>query len=169
MMNYKSHFIGVLVGFLVLAIVAFYACKPDTSLLADTTAKLKFSSDTLRFDTVFTQIGSATRFFKVVNTYNKPFRINKISITNQTGISVKLNIDGIASKVFTNVDVPANDSIYVFAEVTINPNAPLSTSPFVANEYINFETAGGTQKVVLEAWGQNANYLPNKTPSRQNP
>ncbi len=161
-MNLKSHVFGALILVSVLGIIIFNACKPDTSLLADISAKLKFSSDTLRFDTVFTQIGSATRFFKVVNTYNKPFRINKISISNQTGISVKLNIDGISSKVFTNIDVPANDSIYVFAEVTINPNAPLSTSPFVANEYINFETAGGTQKVVIEAFGQNANYLPNR-------
>lgn len=144
------------------ALIIYSSCKPDASTLSDPSAKLNFSTDTLRFDTVFTQIGSATRYFKVVNTYNKPFRINNISVTTQTGVTVKLNVNGISAKKFTNIDIPSKDSIYVFVEITINPNAPLSVSPFVADEYIDFETSSGTQKVVVEAWGQNANYLPSR-------
>lgn len=161
-MIYKSHVVCVLLCISVVLTLIFNACKPDTSTLSDPSAKLNFTTDTLRFDTVFTQIGSATRYFKVVNTYNKPFRINNISVTSQTGVTVKLNVNGLSAQSFTNIDVPSKDSIYVFVEVTINPNAPLSVSPFVADEYINFETAGGTQKVVIEAWGQNANYLPSR-------
>ena len=47
-----------------------------------------------------------------------------------------------------------------FAEVTIDPNQPVSASPFVIEQNIVFETNGNRQEVLLEAWGQNANYFP---------
>lgn len=143
-------------------ILTFIACRKDNSFTTDTGAKLRFSSDTLRFDTVFTSIGSATRYFKVFNQNDKPIKISKISLANKTSAVFNLNIDGESGRSFKDVIIPANDSIYVFAEVTINPNAPLSTSPFVIAENLIFETNGNTQTVVLEAWGQNANYIPNR-------
>jgi Right handed beta helix region len=143
-------------------LLTFFACRKDNSFTTDTGAKLAFSSDTLRFDTVFTSLGSATRYIKVFNRNNKPIKISKISLENKASATFNLNIDGVSGKSFTDVAIPANDSIYVFAEVTINPNAPLSTSPFVIAENLVFETNGNTQKVVIEAWGQNANYIPNR-------
>jgi hypothetical protein len=138
------------------------ACKKEENYITDSTAKLAFSVDTLRFDTVFTQIGSATRILKVFNRNSQPIRISKISLNNKTGITFNLNIDGISAKSFENVEIAAKDSIYVFAEVTVNPNAPLSTSPFVVGQDLVFETNGNAQKIVLEAWGQNANYIPSR-------
>ena len=143
-------------------LLTFIACRKDNIFTTDSGAKLRFSSDTLRFDTVFTSLGSATRYIKVFNGNNKPIKIAKIGLANKTSATFNLNIDGISGRNFTNVEIPANDSIYVFAEVTINPNAPLSTSPFVIAENLIFETNGNVQNLVLEAWGQNANYLPNR-------
>ncbi len=149
--------------FVVLAtILAFVACRKDDNFTTDAGAKLKFSSDTLRFDTVFTSIGSATRYIKVFNPNNKPIKISKISLGTKTSATFNLNIDGISGRSFSDVSIPANDSIYVFAEVTVNPNAPLSTSPFVIAEDLIFETNGNKQIVIIEAWGQNANYIPNR-------
>ena len=147
---------------LVTFVLTFIACRKDDSFTTDAGAKLTFSSDTLRFDTVFTSVGSATRYIKVFNGNNKPIKISKISLANKTAAVFNLNIDGVSGKNFTDVEIPAKDSIYVFAEVTINPNAPLSTSPFVIAENLVFETNGNTQTVVIEAWGQNANYIPNR-------
>ena len=138
------------------------ACRKEENFITEGSAKLAFSLDTLRFDTVFTSIGSATRILKVFNRNNLPIKISKISLTNNTSIIFNLNIDGISAKTFSNVEIPANDSIYVFAEVTVNPNAPLSTSPFVLAQDLVFETNGNTQKVIMEAWGQNANYIPSR-------
>ena len=45
----------------------------------DTTDRLRFSLDTLRFDTVFVTVGSATRSFKVYNDASLPLKIEKIS------------------------------------------------------------------------------------------
>jgi hypothetical protein len=149
--------------FVVLAtVLTFIACRKEDNFTTDTGAKLKFSSDTMRFDTVFTSIGSATRYIKVFNPNNKPIKIAKISLGNKTSATFNLNIDGVSGRSFSDVAIPANDSIYVFAEVNINPNAPLSTSPFVIAEDLLFETNGNKQTVVIEAWGQNANYIPNR-------
>jgi hypothetical protein len=155
--------------FLKLTILAFIslifilnACRKEDNFITNASAKLSFSTDTLRFDTVFTQAGSATRYFKIVNNNAQPIKISKITLNNKTGVTFNLNIDGVAAKSFTDVTIPAKDSLYVFAEVTVNPNAPLSTSPFVVDQDLIFETNGNSQKVILEAWGQNANYIPNR-------
>lgn len=122
--------------------------------------KLEFSADTLRFDTVFTQLGSATRILKVYNRHKKSIRISRIYLENGASSRFNLNIDGISGDDQENIEIAPNDSLYVFAEVTINPND--QTSPFVLTENIVFETNGNTQKVVLEAFGQNAVYLPSR-------
>ena len=121
---------------------------------------LEFSTDTLRFDTVFTQIGSATRIFKVYNRHKKSIRIDKIFLEKGSSSRFNLNIDGISGDSQSDIVIAPNDSLYIFAAVSINPND--QNSPFVLDENVVFETNGNTQKVVLEAWGQNAVYLPSR-------
>jgi hypothetical protein len=128
----------------------------------DASDALAFSTDTLRFDTVFTQLGSATRFFKVINPHKESIRISKIYLENGGDSRFNLNVDGLPGDQHTDIEVAPEDSLYVFAEVTINPNEPPSSSPFVIAENIVFETNGNVQKVVLEAFGQNAVYLPSR-------
>ena len=128
----------------------------------DPADKLAFSTDTLRFDTVFTQLGSATRILKVHNRHKESIRISKIYLSEGARSKFNLNVDGVSGDAHSDVEIPPNDSLYVFAEVTIDPKAPVDLSPFVVNEDLVFESNGNTQKVVLEAWGQNAIYLPNR-------
>lgn len=128
----------------------------------DPADKLAFSTDTLRFDTVFTQLGSATRILKVYNRRKESIRISKIYLSEGARSKFNLNVDGISGDAHNDVEIAPNDSLYIFAEVTIDPKAPVALSPFVVSEDLVFETNGNTQKVVLEAWGQNAIYLPNR-------
>ncbi len=128
----------------------------------DPADKLAFSTDTLRFDTVFTELGSATRILKLYNRHNKSIRVNKIYLERGDQSRFRLNVDGLPGNSQTNLEIAPNDSLYVFAEVTINPDAPPSASPFVLDENLLFETNGNLQTVVLEAWGQNAVYLPSR-------
>lgn len=139
-----------------------FGCSPIDDFTTDGNVKLEFSLDTLRFDTVFTELGSATRYFKVYNRNDKPLKISRISLGNGTETKFRLNVDGTAGNEATEVEVWAKDSIYVFAEVTIDPDQPLSVSPFVIEDKVVFETNGNTQEVRLEAWGQNANYFPSR-------
>lgn len=138
------------------------ACNKDEAFTTDKSAKLAFTTDTLRFDTVFTSVGSAVRYFKIVNPNNRPIKVSRIYLEAGAASKFRLNVDGIPGKEFKDVEIYANDSVYVFAQVTINPNAPLSISPFVVEEKVMFETNGNVQEVHLEAWGQNANYYPSR-------
>ncbi len=137
------------------------SCQKDFDFSTDPSAKLGFTTDTLRFDTVFTTVGSATRYFKVKNDNNKPLKISRIWIDNSLqSATFNLNVDGISGRDLRDIEVDANDSIYVFVEVTVDPNNV--NNAFVITNTVNFETNTNLQKVVVEAWGQNANYVPSR-------
>ena len=155
------HSIYLFLG-LTLFILMLSSCKSDEEPITDSSAKLEFSLDTLRFDTVFTELGSATRYIRVYNRNNKPIIVSEIALEDGANSPFRINVDGIPGAVAKDVEIPANDSIYIFTEVTVDPDQPLSESPFVITENLLFETNGNDQKVVLEAWGQNANYIPSR-------
>ena len=129
-----------------------------------TDAQLRFSLDTLRFDTVFTTVGSATRYFKVFNDYPDAIKINSIKLSKGVSSFFRLNADGYPAigKELQNIEIGPHDSIYIFLEVTVQPNQPLAVSPFVIEESIEFVINGNSQSMRLEAWGQNANYIPSR-------
>jgi hypothetical protein len=155
-MKWVKNFAAVIVLFLLI----FASCQRE-DFLTDPSLKLEFSVDTLRFDTVFTTLGSATRILKVYNPHSDAVSIEKISIQN-TDSFFRMNIDGISSSERENIEILPNDSLYIFTEVTIDPDMPISMSPFVIEDYIEFEREGEVERVLLEAWGQNANYVPNR-------
>lgn len=141
---------------------SFWSCDRDQDFITDGSVAVRFSLDTLTFDTVFTEIGSATRFLKIYNDGDRPIKIGKVYLENGDASKFRINVDGISGREVEDVTVFANDSIYVFAEVTVDPDQPLSVSPFVISENLFFETNDRQQKVVLDAWGQNANYFPSR-------
>ena len=123
-----------------LGIYSFGCYKEQYTSSSD--VKLRFSTDTLRFDTVFTTIGSATRSFKIFNDASLPVKISKIKIKSSSGSIFRLNVDGFAAKSLEleEIEIGAKDSIYAFVEVTVNPNQPLSVSPFVVTDQVDFVT-----------------------------
>ena len=117
---------------------------------------LSFSSDTLTFDTVFTTLGSVTKSFTVRNTQSRAITISDIKLLGLSGSQFRILIDGQNGPEVKNKVIPAHDSIYIFVEVTVQPNN--ANNPFVIFDAIQFVTNGNTQNVVLEAMGQNAHY-----------
>jgi hypothetical protein len=148
--------VKLLIGLFILTYLGSSCTKE--SFISDTNAKLTFSLDTLSFDTVFTAKGSATQSFKIYNTHKQFIRISRIWL--EEGSFFRMNVDGIPGMSVENVEIPPEDSIYVFVEVTVDPDQPISVSPFVVLERIQMETNGNRQEVQLKAWGQNANYVP---------
>lgn len=139
-----------------------WSCDPDDNFLVGSEVEINFSTDTLRFDTVFTQVGSATRSFTVRNNADRPVRIDKISIAGSSGVRFRMNVDGLPGNDQRDIEIWPNDSIHVFVEVTIDPNQPTNLSPYVVEDHIVFQTGEKTSQVLLEAWGQNANYFPSR-------
>lgn len=132
------------------------SCKKD-ELLTDSSARLKFSTDTLMFDTVFVSIGSVTKNFRIYNTYDQPLKISSLRLAGGNASRFRMNVNGLPGKSFSDIEIRGGDSIWVFVEVTIDPNSSLL--PYVVQDSIVFETNGNIQDIDLVAWGQNARFF----------
>ncbi|MEM6398478.1 MAG: hypothetical protein AAF741_19165 [Bacteroidota bacterium] len=135
------------------------SCDPDTEIRTGNDIALEFSVDTLLFDTVFTARGSATRSFRVYNRSEEAIQIDRISVAGTTGVEYTFNVDGRQGPEVTDAVIWAEDSIWVFVEVEVDPTDPVNVSPFVAEDQIVFETGDNRAEVILQAFGQNAIYL----------
>jgi len=143
-------------------VACFTSCRKD-KLIKNSDAKLDFSKDSILFDTVFTQIGSTTKLFTVHNKHNGTINISSLKLARGSASFFRLNVDGISGKSFSDIEIAAHDSMYIFVEVTIDPNFDPSVSPFIYRDSIVFETNGNAQDVDLIAFGQNAYYhMPDK-------
>ncbi len=114
-------------------------------------AWLGFSTDTVFFDTIFTTIGSATKKLKIYNRYDQPLEISSIELAGGLTSVFRLNIDGYPGHSATNVEIPPKDSLYIFVEVTLDPNS--LDSILAIHDSIVFNTNGNLQDVNLVAWG----------------
>lgn len=131
--------------------LATSSCKKKTGL---SDGHLDFSTDTLVFDTVFTTIGSTTKSFKFYNNNTKTIQIDEIELMGGESSVYRINVDGVSGIYHENITVEAGDSLFVFVEVTLDPNG--GTLPLVVEDSIRFRTNGTDQYVVLAAWGQDA-------------
>ncbi|HNO29245.1 MAG TPA: choice-of-anchor Q domain-containing protein [Chitinophagales bacterium] len=122
----------------------------------DTTAKLRFSEDTVHFDTVFSTVGSVTLSLILFNDFNTTLEVSNITLAGGAFSQFRMNVDGAPGDVFDNIQIPPNDSLYVFVEVTVDPNE--EALPYVIEDSILFSTNGNMQTVRLIAYGQNAHF-----------
>ncbi len=128
-----------------------FSCEDD-GYMTSRDAQLLFSRDTITFDTIFTTIGSTTQHFTVQNPYDESVLISRIRLAGGEFSNFRLNINGeIGNEVF-EVEVPARDSIYIFVEVTIDPNG--QNLPMVVQDSIEFTTNANLQDINLIAYGQ---------------
>lgn len=133
----------------------FSSCKKD-KITTDNKARVQFSQDSVLFDTVFTSIGSSTRNIRVRNKNSQRINISSITLRGGTASAFIVNVDGSKGTQFQNIEIAANDSLYIFIQVRINPNN--ASSPLIVEDALDFVVNGATQRLVLEAWGQDAYY-----------
>ena len=153
----KDHFL--LSAFLILICgILLISCKKD-SFITSPDAQLFISADTISFDTVFTKVGSVTKSFKVFNDNNQKLLLSNVQLAGGNSSPFQLNIDGVSSNNVQKIEIAANDSIYVFVQVNVNPNA--SNTPFILKDSIEITYNGNKRFVQLQAYGQNAIFLKN--------
>lgn len=138
--------------------IIYFSCKKD-SFITSSQARLGISSDTLNYDTVFTNTGSVIKFFKIFNSNNQKLRISKIKLIGSSTSAFKMNVDGLYSSEVNNIEINANDSLYVFVQVNIDPAA--TNLPFIIRDSILISYNGNDRLVQLQAYGQNAHFLKN--------
>lgn len=132
------------------------SCQRDV-IDTDPSLKLGFSVDTVMFDTVFTTVGSSTRRFTVHNNHQQKVSISSIRLANGDNSFFRLNIDGQAANQAKDIEIEADDSIFIFVEVTVDPIQ--QDLPLIITDSIVFNLNGNQQDVKLVAWGQDAHFL----------
>jgi hypothetical protein len=151
-------FVKNLLPLAVLMLVLF-SCRKE-SFTTDTGARLKTSVDSLHFDTVFTTTGSVSQYLKIVNDNNKGIRVSSVRLAGGTASAFKINVDGMAGPQINDVEILANDSVYIYVTVSINPNS--QNLPFIVQDSIEVTYNGNRKWVQLDAFGQNAHFFRNK-------
>jgi hypothetical protein len=135
----------------------FFSCQKNT---LSENYTLRFSADTVYFDTVFATMGSATKELRVKNMENQKIIIDEIYLAGGNKSQFRLNIDGESAYSKQKVEIEAGDSIFIFVDVNVNPGN--QNSPVSVSDSVIFRTGNYTFKVQLLAWGQNINLVDNK-------
>lgn len=145
---------------LFVSVSLFFSCNDDEKFSSDNNIRLTFSSDTVRFDTVFTGFGTATKKFKIYNNDKRAISISNIELVNADKSGFRMNVDGESGNKISNIDILGKDSIFVLVEAHINPLD--QNSPLLVSDSIRIQFNGVTQYVQLEAIGQDVVLFDNK-------
>ena len=125
------------------------SCREDFDF-APSTGSLNFSRDTVYLDTVFTNIGSSTFNLKVYNRSNNDISIPSIALERGETSNYRLNVDGNPGKIFSNVEIQAKDSLFIFIETTVDiEDQTLLDETFLYTDKINFDAGSNLQTVDL--------------------
>ncbi len=148
----------ILLVLIALVISVFSSCiGDDDSALSAGIDNLTFSEDTVRFDTVFTSVATATRRVLVYNRGTERMLLQNVHL--QDGKYFRINVDGFAGSQ-QNVEIAGQDSMYLFVELMIDPRN--DNNPILVEDAIRFDVNGSQKTMYLEAYGQDVYVLKNK-------
>jgi hypothetical protein len=132
----------------------FIACRKTDKIDTSPGLTLAFSTDTVFFDTVFATVGSVTQRLIVYNPNKNKVSIASVNLSGGESSEFRININGTPAVSANNVEIPGEDSIFVFVRVTVDPAD--QSIPFVVSDSLEFITNGTRQQVKLVAWGRDA-------------
>ena len=131
------------------------SCKKEQLLTSG--GDLRYSTDTLTFDTVFTELGSFTMGLKIFNPQDQKINISSVRLEKGNSSFFHINVNGFTGNNISNIEVAANDSIYVFATVRINPDT--QNLPFIVEDKLIATLNGQEYSIPVFAYGQNAHFI----------
>ena len=143
----------------VISVLFIISCRKE-SFIESGDARIFITSDSLKYDTVFVTTGSTYRSFRIINENDQRLRLSSIRLVGGNASAFKMNVDGTPGTEFSNLEIEANDSLYVFVQVNVDPTA--DNLPFIIRDSISIEYNGNRRWVQLEAWGRNAHFLRDK-------
>ena len=142
--------------FLCIVLIGLSCTPEEEKITTDINAKLRFSADSVVFDTVFTDLTSITRRLKVFNDNKNAVEISSIKLAESSS-PYNITVNGRSASTFEDVRLLGNDSLLILVDVTIDPSD--ETLPFLITDQIQFLTNGNEQEVELVAYGQDAVFL----------
>lgn len=150
----------VLFSLFICSILVFFSCKESSDVVSgDSSLRLTFSSDTIRFDTVFSTVNSATRRVLVHNLNKNALDIASVDLMGGSNSYFRINVDGYSGNQ-QHLEIRGRDSLYVFIELTVDPQN--QNNPVLIEDSIRFVINGQAQYLYLEAYGQDVYIWKNK-------
>lgn len=137
---------------LFLALIAsIAACTDNDSFTTDSTARLTFTVDTVKLDTVFSGVGSSTYSFWAHNNSSGGLRLTSVRLLggNQTGFRVNVDgsyLDNQLGSVVTDLEVRKGDSLRIFVELTAPSTGKLEAQE--VSDQLLFQLESGVQQRV---------------------
>lgn len=150
----KKYF-GFIIG---LSLILLTACRED-KLSDDPGMVPVLSTDTLRFDTVFSVEGSATMQARLYNPHGNALRIDRVW-QDSTGEarSFYINVDGENRlSELSGIQLTGKDSLYIFVRVHVKPQD--QNQPYILTDALHFLCNGSTITLRLEAYGQDVHLV----------
>ena len=133
------------------------SCRKDFDY-SPSNGDLRFSKDTVFLDTIFSGIGSATYLLKVYNDSKEDIEIPSISLESGLESNYRLNVEGVAGKMFSDIPINSKDSLFIFIE-TNHSITNDSTNQMLYSDILNFDVGSKQQKVPLVTLIKNAIFL----------
>jgi len=143
--------------FAFIAIIYIHCSCTEKKYVSGSGLHVIFSEDTIHFDTVFTTIGTVTREVRIINPYEGWLKINHIYLGNGDQSSFRLNIDGTPGNESWNIELPPNDSIFIFIDAIIDPTN--ENSPVAITDSIIVQIDNSICDINLVAWGQDIHLI----------
>jgi hypothetical protein len=143
------------VTYLLLCLCAFTCCKEDFT--TDGSKRLSYSADTVKFDTVFSDVLTPTRKIMVYNQTEENIRIEECALQNNSEC-FQINVNGRSGTAFQNIEIEAGDSLHLFVQLLIPEGE--KEKPLLIEDFISFSYNGNQDRVILSAYGQDVVRLP---------
>ncbi|WP_126969682.1 choice-of-anchor Q domain-containing protein [Gynurincola endophyticus] len=147
-------------SYLIIIVFVALACN-KTDLTSGLSGGVKFSVDSLKFDTLLAGLPSSVHTVKVFNTSNEDVVFDKVELGGGTLSNFSINLHGRSGSSFSNIQLPAKDSIYLF--VTVTPANTSADHLFLIRDSITFSHKNLTQKLQLEAYAEPVTVYKNVT------
>ena len=149
----------------IIVVLSLTSCRKDFDF-ERSSGGLEFSKDTVYLDTVFTNIGSSTYTLKVYNRSDKDISIPTIQLGKGVDSKYRMMIDGMQGnvgaegRIFSNVELLAKDSLFIFVETTIDYNEFANPeAEYLYTDQIQFDSGSNFQKVELVTLVKDAVFL----------
>lgn len=151
--------------YIIMCLAALMWSCADEEYTVSQSDKLSFSTDTVRLDTVFSNVPSPTQSFWAFNGHKKGIRLTSVRLERGNQSGFRVNVDGVYLGSNTGyqtneVEVRGGDSIRIFVELTSTTQNDLQPKELEDNLLFEHES-GLVQKVNLNAFSWDATILRN--------
>lgn len=93
----------------------------DDSVTTSGAAQPEFSSDTISLGTMWAGETSPTAMMRIYNRGAKGIILSRVAVAACSGGNLRLNLDGMSGNEFHDIEIRANDSLFLLAEATPAP------------------------------------------------